>query len=115
MLPHPSKGDTEGTLGGRNPTLEGKMACMSVAGYAACAKSNVALDAVLDEIKVIVPASSAQRQPALYVPAPAWSTLWAVSAVLPAFYLPMASAAGVASDVKVNARLTVAQGLQVRL
>ena len=52
MLPHPSKGDTEGTLGGRNPTLEGKMACMSVAGYAACAKSNVALDAVLDEIKV---------------------------------------------------------------
>ncbi len=52
MLPHPSKGDTEGTLGGRNPTLEGKMACMCVAGYAACAKSNVALDAVLDEIKV---------------------------------------------------------------
>ena len=52
MLPHPSKADTEGTLGGRNPTLEGKMACMSVAGYAACAKSNVALDSVLDEIKV---------------------------------------------------------------
>ena len=52
MLPHPSKSDTEGTLGGRNPSLEGKMACMSVAGYAACAKSNVALDAVLDEIKV---------------------------------------------------------------
>ena len=55
MLPHPSKADTEGTLGGRNPTLEGKMACMSVAGYAACAKSNVALDAVLDEIKVGCP------------------------------------------------------------
>ena len=52
MLPHPSKSDTEGTLGGRNPSLEGKMACMSVAGYAACAKSNVALDSVLDEIKV---------------------------------------------------------------
>jgi hypothetical protein len=60
MLPHPSKSDTEGTLGGRNPSLEGKMACMSVAGYAACAKSNVALDSVLDEIKVRM--HSARRQ-----------------------------------------------------
>lgn len=54
MLPEPgdvAKCPEDSRLLG-DPSIEGKMACMSISGYAACAKSNVALDAVLDAIKV---------------------------------------------------------------
>ena len=53
MLPAPGKMNcsTVEELQG-DSTLEGKMTCMSISGYAACAKSNVDLDAVLGAIKV---------------------------------------------------------------
>ena len=53
MLPQPGTMKCESVEDFQgDSTLGGKMACLSVSGYAACAKSNVDLDAVLGAIKV---------------------------------------------------------------
>lgn len=53
MLPQPGTMKCESVEDFQgDSTLGGKMACLSVSGYAACAKTNVDLDAVLGAIKV---------------------------------------------------------------
>ena len=70
MLPEPgdaSRCPEDSRLQG-DPSVEGKMACMSISGYAACAKSNIALDSVLDAIKVghLAPTESAAIKDEIY-------------------------------------------------
>ena len=38
-------------MAGADPTLEGKMACMSIGSYADCARNTMQLDRTLDELK----------------------------------------------------------------
>ena len=52
MLPTPGRGDVASQLAGADPTLEGKMACMSIGSYADCARNTMRLDKTLDELKV---------------------------------------------------------------
>jgi hypothetical protein len=51
MLPTPAKGDVHSRMTGGDPTLEGKMACMSIGSYLDCARNTLQLDAVLDALK----------------------------------------------------------------
>jgi hypothetical protein len=52
MLPAPGRGDVASQMAGADPTLEGKMACMSIGSYADCARNTMRLDKTLDELKV---------------------------------------------------------------
>lgn len=54
MLPTPAKGDAHSRMTGGDPTLEGKMACMSIGSYLDCARNTLQLDATLDALKVRV-------------------------------------------------------------
>lgn len=51
MLPIPSRSDTHSRMTGGDPTLEGKMACMSISSYLNCARNTLQLDGVLDSLK----------------------------------------------------------------
>jgi hypothetical protein len=52
MLPTAARGDVASQMAGADPTLEGKMACMSIGSYADCARNTMQLDRTLDELKV---------------------------------------------------------------
>ena len=52
MLPTPGRGDVASRMAGADPTLEGKMACMSLGSYLDCAHNTLQLDGVLDSLKV---------------------------------------------------------------
>lgn len=48
----PGRGDVASRMTGGDPTLEGKMACMSIGSYLDCARNTLQLDKTLDELKV---------------------------------------------------------------
>lgn len=63
MLPTPGRSDVASRMTGGDPTLEGKMACMSIGSYLDCAHNTAQLDKTLDELKVPCSEAEAEARP----------------------------------------------------